>query len=75
MNQLLFFGGSFFAHTPPDILIKHGVKETADKGKYGVYFIYPKLVYQVVVKEYDKISCYEKGVNINTNRDRLFGNV
>ena len=30
---ILIFGGSFFAHPSPDILIKHNIKETASKGK------------------------------------------
>ena len=47
-----------------------GTKETS-----GVHFIYPKLRGQVVVKVDDKISCHEKGVYINTNWNRLYGNV
>ena len=31
MDSLRIFGGSFFAHTSPEIMTKHNIKETAIK--------------------------------------------
>ena len=38
MNQFCDFGGSFFVHLPPDILIKRNVKETVYKGNSWIAF-------------------------------------
>ena len=42
MNLIRVFGGIFFAHPSPEILIKHNIKETANKGNIWVPFYTPK---------------------------------
>ena len=39
-EPILIFGGSLFVHPPHDILIKHNIKETANKGNiWGSFYI------------------------------------
>ena len=41
-NLFRIFGGSFFAHTSPDILTKHNNKDTSSKVNILVPFYIPK---------------------------------
>ena len=45
------------------------------KTTFEMHYIFLKLRYWVVVKEDDKTFCHKKGVYINIERDRLYGNV
>ena len=36
MNSFRIFGGKVLAHTSPDILTKHNIKETGNKVSFGL---------------------------------------